>query len=218
MIFMIQYEQLVKKFEKQEKLLKDTNALVSSLNKTILSLNETIEKQNNIIEEQKQEILRLKDKNNKDSSNSSKPSSTDGFKKVITNRREKSNKSKGGQKGHKAHSLNNKLSQFINSGNVLEEIIEINKNDSNKNKRYIEKVVIDVMITKVIKKYRYYPYEDRKYYIPKGHNQYVQYGNNIKAISVDLMNNLYNSTDGVTRFIGDITNNGITLSKGTLIN
>ena len=32
------------------------------------------------------------------------------------------------------------------------------------------------------------------------------------------MNNLYNSTDGVTRFIEDITNGGITLSKGTLIN
>lgn len=32
------------------------------------------------------------------------------------------------------------------------------------------------------------------------------------------MNNLYNSTDGVVRFISDITNKGITLSKGTLIN
>ncbi len=32
------------------------------------------------------------------------------------------------------------------------------------------------------------------------------------------MNNLYNSTDGVTRFISDITNDGITISKGTLIN
>lgn len=31
------------------------------------------------------------------------------------------------------------------------------------------------------------------------------------------MNNLYNSTDGVTRFIEDVTNGGITLSKGTLI-
>ena len=45
------------------------------------------EKQNKIIEEQQKEILRLKSKNEKDSSNSSKPSSTNGFKKVITNRR-----------------------------------------------------------------------------------------------------------------------------------
>lgn len=31
------------------------------------------------------------------------------------------------------------------------------------------------------------------------------------------MNHLPNSTDGVTRYIEDITNKGITLSKGTLI-
>lgn len=36
----------------------------------------------------------------KDNSNSSKPSITNGFKKVITNRREKSNKKQGGQTGH----------------------------------------------------------------------------------------------------------------------
>lgn len=86
-----------------------------------------------------------------------------------------------------------------------------------KNKKYIEKVVIDVKIVKTIKRYRYYPYEYGKYYISKYHNQYVQYENNIKAIVSDLMNNLPNSTDVVT-FISDITNIGITLSKWTLIN
>ena len=213
-----QYEELFNKFESQEKLLKETNNIVKSLNKTIESLNETIEKQNKIIEEQAQEILRLKSKNNKDSSNSSKPSGTNGYKKVITNRREKSNKKQGGQKNHVPHSLSNKLNQFITSGNIEEEIIEINKNKNNKNKRYIEKVVIDIKIKKIIKKYRYYPYEDGKYNIPKCHNQYVQYGNNIKAITSDLMNNLPNSTDSIVTFISDITNKGITLSKGTLVN
>lgn len=140
------------------------------------------------------------------------------LKKVITNRREKSNKSQGGQKGHKPHSLKNKLNQFISSGNVVEEIIEINKNEKNKNKRYIGKRVIDIKIIKCIKVYRYYRYEDGKYYISKEHNQYIKYGNTIKAISIDLMNNLYNSTDGIVRFISDITNGGISLSKGTLIN
>lgn len=213
-----QYEELMQKFESQEKLLKETNKLVASLNATIKSLNETIEKQNKTIEEQAKEILRLKDKNNRDSSNSSKPSSTNGYKKVIINRREKSVKLKGGQKNHKPHSLTNKLNQFINSGNVEEEIVEINKNDKNKNKRYIEKIVIDIKITKIIKRYRYYMYDDGKYHIPKCHNQYVQYGNNIKSIAMDLMVNLPNSTDGIVEFISDISNKGITLSKGTLIN
>lgn len=215
--FYNQYEKLLIKFEKQEKLLKDTNETIKSLNQTIKSLNNTINNLKSENEDLKQEILRLKSKNNRDSSNSNKPSGTNGFKKVITNRREKSDKSKGGQKGHIPHSLKNKLDQFINSGDIEEEIIEVNKNENNKNKRYIEKVVIDIKITKHLKRYRYYPDEEGKYNIPKCHNQYVQYGSNTKAICIDLMNNLYNSTDGVTRFIEDITNGGMTISKGTLI-
>lgn len=216
--FYSQYEELTIKFEKQENLLKNTNKTVIELNNTIKSLNDLITNLKNENLELKNEILRLKSNNNKDSSNSSKPSSTNGFKKVITNRREKSDKKQGGQLQHKAHSLNNKLNQFINSGNIEEEIIEVNKTKENENKRYIEKVVIDVKITKILKRYRYYPDKNGKYNIPKIHNQNVQYGSFIKGISIDLMNNLYNSTDGVTRFIEDITNKGITLSKGTLIN
>lgn len=215
--FYNQYEELTIKFEKQEKLLKETNNLVKSLNDTIKSLNETNRSLLKENEELKKEILRLKSNNDKNSSNSSKPSSTNGYKKVITNRREKSNKSQGAQIGHKPHSLNNKLDQFINSGDVIEDIIDVNKNENNKNKRYIEKIVIDLVITKHVIRYRYYPDENGKYNIPKCHNQNIQYGSNVKAISVDLMTNLYNSTDGVTRFIEDITNGGMTISKGTLV-
>ena len=211
------YEKLLEKFEKQEKLLKETNNLIKTLNDTIENLNETNQKLQKLIEEKDMEILRLKSKNNRDSSNSNKPSGTNGYKKVIINRREKSGKPKGAQINHTPHSLKNKLNQFIDSGDILEEIIEINKNDNNKNKRYIEKVVIDIKITKHIKRFRYYPDEKGKYNIPKHHNQYVQYGNNVKAICVDLMNNLCTSTDGVTRFIEDITNGGMTIQKGTLI-
>ena len=134
----IQYVELLEKFEEQGNLLKENNKLMKNLNNTIDTLNELVKKQVMQIDQQAQEILRLKSKNNKDSSNSSKPSSTNGFKKVITNRREKSDKAKGGQK-KQLYSLNNKLDQFINSGNVKEEIIEVNKNELNKNKKYIEK-------------------------------------------------------------------------------
>ena len=212
------YKELLSKYTKQENLLKETKELISNLNSTINNLNKTVNELKEIIKEKDKEILRLKSKNDRDSSNSNKPSGTNGYKKVITSRREKSDKTKGGQKNHKAHSLKNKLDQFINSGNIEENIIEINKNENNKNKRYIEKVVIDIKITKHITRYRYYPDKTGKYNIPKCHNQYVQYGENVKAICIDLMNHLYNSTDGVVRFIDDITNGGITLSKGTLTN
>lgn len=212
------YEKIVKQNEEQTGLLKENNELIKTLNNTIKSMQEMIYKLQKVIEEKDQEILRLKSKNDKDSSNSSKPSSTNGFKKVITNRREKSTKNQGAQKFHKGHKLEQKLDQFLSSGNIEEEIIEVNKTEKNKKKRFIEKVVLDIRITKTIKRYRYYPDEFGKYNIPKCHNQKVQYGNFIKGLSVDLMNNLYNSTDGVTRIISDITNSGITLSKGTLIN
>lgn len=211
-----QYEEVVKELEDTKKLLKENNKLVSNLNELVKSLNETIDNLKKENEELKKEVLRLKAKDDKNSSNSSKPSSTNGYKKVITNRREKSGKSKGAQKNHEPHSLNNKLEQFINSGNVEEIIVEVNKNEKNKNKRYVEKAVIDIKIVKVVMKFRYYPDKHGKYNIPKCHNQNVQYGNNIKAMCVDLTNHLYNSMDGVTRFIEDITNGGMTISKGTL--
>ena len=212
------YEELSRKFDKQEKLLKDTNELVKKLNSTIETLNDELKDLREENKKLKEEILRLKSKNNRDSSNSNKPSGTNGFKKVITNnRKEKSNKKQGGQKGHEPHSLVNKLDKFIKSGDVLEEIIEVNKNDNNKDKKYKEKIVMDIKITKHLIRYRYYPDDNGNYHIPKHHNRYVQYGSTIKAVSIDLMNNLYNSTDGVIRFIEDITNGGITLSKGTLI-
>ena len=136
--------QLFKEYENVCKKLDVVLTMLEEEKNETKELNVQIKNLNNIIIDLKKEILRLKSKNDKDSSNSSKSSSTNGYKKVITNRREKSNKSKGGQKSHKPHSINNKLNQFINSGNVIEEIIEVNKNELNKNKRYIEKVVIDI--------------------------------------------------------------------------
>ena len=41
-----------------------------------------------------------------------KPLDYNGYKNVITNRREKSNNSKGAQKGHEPHSLKNKLEEY----------------------------------------------------------------------------------------------------------
>lgn len=58
---------------------------------------------------QKDSIIQdLKSRLNKNSSNSSKPSSTDGFKKVIHNCREKTQRTVGGQKNHKGATLNKK--------------------------------------------------------------------------------------------------------------
>lgn len=65
----------------------------------------TIKKLEKTIETLKAVITDLKSSKIKNSSNSSKPSSTNGFKKVIQNNREKSNKLKGGQIGRKGKNL-----------------------------------------------------------------------------------------------------------------
>ena len=63
-----------------------------------------IAEKNALIAKMDDEIDRLKAQINKDSGNSSKPPSQDGFKKVP-NSREKSTRKSGGQKGHPGHSL-----------------------------------------------------------------------------------------------------------------
>ena len=154
----------------------------------------------------------------KDSSNSSKPSSTNGFKKVITNRREKSNKKQGGQTGHVGAFLSNPmLKENINLDNVETEIIEINKTEENKNKKVIIRKVIDIEVKTKITIYKYYPDNNGKYNIKKEHNSPIQYGSNIKAMAINLMISANNSTDAVVEFFSSITNGVIKLSKGSLV-
>lgn len=72
-------------------------------------------------------------------------------------------------------------------------------------------------MTKVITEYRYYQNEDGTYNIPEYHNRSLQYGENLKSIVCLLNVNFNNSTDDVKAFIEDITNNGITLAKSTIL-
>jgi len=155
----------------------------------------------------------------KDSSNSSKPSSTNGFKKVITNRREKSNKPKGGQLGHKGTCLSEEtVDTIIKSGEAEVKIIEVNKTEDNKDKEVKVRTVIDIKVIKTVTVYKYYPDCNGLYNIPTEHNSPVQYGSEIKAISTDLLIDSNNSTDAVKRFVSSISDNAINPSKGTLIN
>ena len=194
--------------------IKDINKLEFKCKK----LENTITKKDNKIKKLNAEILRLKTNSKKNSSNSSKPSSTNGYKKVITNTRKKSDKPKGKPKGEKSTNLSNeKLQQLIESGNVEYKIVEVNKNKKNKNMKYRSIKVVDIITAKVITEYRYYQNEDGTYDIPEYHNRPIQYRENLKSI-VSLLNiNFNNSTDGVKGFIEDITNNGITISKSTIL-
>ena len=212
-----QYEELIEKFDIQTNTIKELTSTIKSLVEELKEEKDKNIKLQELLEKALLEIERLKTNNKKDSSNSNKPSGSNGFKKVITNRREKSDKLQGGQNGHQFYSLSeDKVKELIGKGAEVE-IIEVNKNNSNKNGRYKTVKVIDIEIKVGIKEYRYYPDKFGNYNIPNN-IQPISYGENIKAVSTLLMNEFPNSTDGVKNIISSLTNNGIDLSKGTLIN
>jgi len=207
----------------------DNNNYKEKYNTTSTQLKSLIEidKEKDIeIEELKKKVIFLegqlatqKVRNEKDSSNTSKPSSTNGFKKVITNRREPSNKLQGGQEGHKGSTIKvENLEELLKQPNTMVKIIDVNKTEENKNMPVETRAIVDIEITKVVTIYKYYPNNDGKYDIPLEHNIPIQYGSTIKAMCTDLMIGANNSTDSVKSFVESITNDVIKLSKGTLIN
>lgn len=205
------YQNILSKYENEVKERKEDKKIIKSLTKSVDELTK-------MVEELKTEILRLRAKDSKDSSNSSKPSSTNGYKKVITNTRKKSTNKVGKPKGSKSTNLSqDKLNKFLNSGDIAYEFKEINKTRKNKNKKPKIFRILDIKIQKVCTIVKVYPNEDGTYNIPNNINRPIQYGSNLKTICTFMNNDIYNSTDGISRFINHISNGGIDLSKSTLL-
>ena len=209
--FYKQFEELNKKLDKANSTIFTMSLTITELNENNKKLTKSLEEANKKNQELLLEIERLKNNKNKDSSNSSKPSSTNGYKKVITNNRSKSTKSKGGQKNHKGKTLTNEQIETMIKNNEIDEIITIeeNKTEKNKNLSPIIKYEYDIEIKRKVIKHIIYP------------NKAVQitrypviYGNNIKAYCC-LLNQRYMSLDGIQSFFNDTTNNGLLPSKGS---
>ena len=64
----------------------------------------------------------------------------------------------------------------------------------------------------------YYPDENGNFNVPKKHKKHIVYGDNLKALAVDLMYESYNSTDATQNIISSITDNCLEIPKSTLIN
>lgn len=164
------------------------------------------------------EIERLKNNNDKDSSNSGKPSSKNGFKKVE-NSREKTNRKQGGQKGHKGNTSKiSNVKNLIESGEAKHTVVEVNRNKNNKNKPYKTRYVQDIEISTVINEYRYYPDDKGSYNIPKEQNNIVTYGSNVKATGMLLVHRVPSSMDQAVTFLNAITNGDFEITKSSLNN
>ena len=189
------YDELISKIEKASILIKEQANIIKMLKTEINIMDNLLVKKDEQIDILILEIERLKNNNNKDSSNSGKPSSKNGFKK-IKNNRENTDKNQGGQKGHKGNTLKaSTVKSLIDSGNVKHTVIEVNKTHENQSKDYKIRYVQDIEIKTIITEYHYYPNNKGMYNIPKKQSNIVTYGSDIKAVSMLLVHRVPASMD-----------------------
>ena len=155
------------------------------------------------------EIARLKAIINKDSSNSSKPSSKNGFKK-IPNSREKSKRPRGGQKGHPGHRLDlpENMDELVEKGIIKKQLIDYTGGSA----EYVSRYVIDVEVVATVTEYRYSP--DAQ--LPENQYNEVSYGDNIKAMSVLLLNEGIIAEKRFSEILTGLTQGVVTISPATL--
>jgi transposase len=165
----------------------------------------------------KAENQKLKDIINKNSGNSSKPPSSDGFNK-IQNSREKTGKSPGGQKGHKGFVQ----TLYENPTHIVELKSETCQcggrvKYSGKHKA---KQLVDIDISVEIIEYREYEGLCECCFCQIRNNapidNLITYGNHIKSLSAMLTTEGCVSINRTQQMISEITGGVINLSEGTI--
>lgn len=205
--FFRQLQELNKKCDNLSSEVKEQKEKVKILENKVIEL----ENENQKLKEDND---RLKKQISNDSNNSSKPPSSD-IKPNIPNNREKTNKKKGGQFGHKAQFLDKKVvEEKIQAGEYKHEIITIGE----VNDEYVSKYVLDIQINVIAKEYRFYKDKAGKYNIPKEFQPNVQYGNELKTMCSILNTEGIVAIDRLTDFVESITHGKITVSNGSAVN
>jgi hypothetical protein len=155
------------------------------------------------------EIQRLKAVIDKDSSNSSKPPGSDGFKK-IPNNRERSGKKRGGQTGHRGYSLKipENLDALVKEGKASKQLTDLTGGA----KEYISKWIVDVDIKTVYTEIRY-PIGT---HLPPELQPEVIYGAGIKALAVLLEQEGVVAVKRLSDFFGTVTGGLVSPSKGAV--
>jgi transposase len=159
------------------------------------------------LREREKEIERLKAKIGKDSTNSSKPPSTDVMGKKVRNNRERSEREVGGQPGHKGHTLRvpNNLSELAEQGKIKLKI----EDHTNGATEYVTSYTVGIETQVVWTEHRH-----------KAGTRvtYVQYDASVKAFCVLLTEGEFVSIERTSEILELITNGQIAPSIGTIRN
>ena len=159
------------------------------------------------ITERDNEIVRLKAIISKDSSNSSKPPSTDGMGKKVSNNRERSERKTGGQPGHKGYALKvpNNLSELAEQGKIKLKV----EDHTNGASEYITSYTIGIETQVVWTEHRH---------MPGTRVTYAQYDESVKALCVLLTEAEFVSLERTSEILELITNGQIAPSVGAIRN
>lgn len=171
----------------------------------------------------KEALGRAQSKANIDGTNSSLPTSQTpiGKKKVIPNSRVKTGKKRGGQTGHEKHSLKPIPDSEITD--CEDHTLETCPVCGGESLTFIEKRakdVIDYEVKVIKKRHHYYVYQcdscGRIVHspIPPELKEPVQYGNNLQAAIVSLIDIGYVSINRTKKIIDGLIGNGISVSEG----
>ena len=161
------------------------------------------------LEKSREENHRLMSIINKNSSNSSKPPRTDGFRKIV-NLREKSQRPSGGQLGHQGHCLKlpENLDELVQKGIAEVEVVD-HTNGSNE---FVSRWTLDIRVKAIVTEHRFL----NKEAVPKEMKNKVIYGDNIKAITVLLSNEGIIADERLAGFISELSGGTINPSDATI--
>ena len=222
----LRYENKVlqKKVDEVDTLIeKAVDKAVAKVTKIFEEKIEILQKDN---EEKAREIDRLRNQINKNSTNSSKPSSTD----FATPKKEKrtsaneynyrtsSKKTSGGQLGHEGHSLSKeKLEEVIKNKKVevIEFIHDINGNEQEED---LVKYKVGIKLIPFIEKHIFKHSVKSKETLPKEFYTDVTYDSSLKSLVVELGSYNLIPYNRVTDLISIFSNGVINLSEGTIQN
>ena len=158
----------------------------------------------------------------KNSSNSCKPSSTDGFKKVLQNNRVKSNKKPGREKGHKRSAPQVCLNpeKTIHVSKVATCSCGCRTIEKEEVKRDLISLEVIVHTTQYVGKKTVCPCCSKEYQpkFPNNVNSIVNYDETIKSLVVYLNAYCNLPNQKVTELLGLLSNNKIKMCQGTVGN
>lgn len=202
--------------------------LLESQNNTLKEHEEKIkselEEKDKLIKEMEFENARLKALLNMDGKNHGIPTSQTPInkEKVIPNTREKSDKAKGGQIGHKKHKLEKFKDKEVNEEieHSMEKCPCCNSHAIKKTGEIKEKDELDYKIVVVKRRHKFVEYEckecGKKFHekIPNNLKEENQYGAQVQALELTLMNQANVTINKAQKITKGLTDGEIDLSEG----